>query len=70
MLTMLSEMEPKDVSATLQVSGSVLSLVGKADQLTEKAQVIYAKIASIRIQNHRVLLLFLHLFHSSVLFNL
>ena len=40
MLTLLSEIKPQDMSATMQVSGSLRQLVGEPDQLTQKAQVV------------------------------
>ncbi|XP_028413717.1 uncharacterized protein LOC114536572 [Dendronephthya gigantea] len=47
MLTLITKMKPKDMSATLQISGSVLSLVGEADQLTEKAQDAALSVAEV-----------------------
>ena len=41
MLTILSEVKPKHLSGIQQISDSLLALVGEADQLTEKAQVVY-----------------------------
>ncbi|XP_028413722.1 uncharacterized protein LOC114536576 [Dendronephthya gigantea] len=38
MLTIISGMNPKDLSETQQISDSVVALVGNAEQLTEKAQ--------------------------------
>ena len=40
MLSSLSKMKPQGVSATMQVSGSLLLLAGGADPLTPKAQVV------------------------------
>jgi hypothetical protein len=39
MLTSLSGVEPQDMSASMQVSGSLSHLVGGPDQMTPKAQV-------------------------------
>ena len=40
MLTLLSDVKPQDISAVMQVSGSLRLLVKEPDQLTSKAQVL------------------------------